>query len=204
LGQTVLVVEDTDMLRSMYSDRLEADGYRVLGAHDGAEALSVLRTDAPDLILLDLVMPRMSGLEVLELIKQDPRRRDIPVVILSNLGQEDDIKRGIELGAVDYIINHDSRPMDVVRRIGEILGQSADTSGSVSGAGGRAVVGATYQVYLRDHEADADRLAADADLLRRFWCPACEVELVLELVDGARQGGWYDAHLVCPRCARGF
>lgn len=190
----VLVVEDTELLRRMYSDRLTQDGYRVLGAANGLEALAVLRTDTPDLILLDLIMPQMSGLEVLELVKKDPRLKEVPVVILSNLGQDEDMQRGLAMGAMDYMIKNDARPADVSEKISAILKL----------AGSRGVESAAYRLVVRDREADADRFIADAKLARRLWCPACEVELTLELLPKTDKPGWYDAHVVCPMCAREY
>jgi len=194
MSQTILVVEDTELLRRMYADRLTQDGYRVLPAADGLEALSVLRTDTPDLILLDLIMPKMSGLEVLELVKKDPRLKDIPVLILSNLGQDEDIQRGLSLGAMDYLIKNDARPADVAEKIAAILKLT----------GGRQGAGGGYRLIIRDREADAEKFVADAQLTRRFWCPACEIELNLELVPKADKPGWYDAHILCPMCAREY
>lgn len=194
MAMTVLVVEDTELLRRMYADSLTQQGYRVLSASDGLEALSVLRTDTPDLILLDLIMPKMGGLEVIDLLKKDPRLSAIPVVILSNLGQDSDIQAGLSMGAVDYLIKNDVRPVDIAERVGSIL----KIRGSQDGAGTR------YRVMVRDYEGDADKLVGDAGLVRRFWCPACEVELNLELVPDEQRAGWYSAHFVCPLCNREY
>jgi len=194
MSMTVLVVEDTDLLRRMYSDRLETDGYRVLGAADGLEALSLLRTDTPDLILLDLIMPKMSGLEVLSLVKKDPRLKAVPVLILSNLGEDEDIRRGIELGAVDYMIKNDARPADVSEKISAVLRVAGSRGGDRS----------SFKLVVRDREADADAFVSAANLTRRFWCPACEVELNLELLPQGERNGWYDAHLLCPMCGREY
>ena len=194
MSRTVLVVEDTELLRRMYVDRLTQDGFRVLSAADGLEALGVLRSDTPDLILLDLIMPKMSGLEVLELVKRDPRLKDIPVVILSNLGQETDVQRCIGMGAVDYLIKNDSRPADISARITSIFEMTDSQVGP----------GASYRLTMRDHEADADRFIADAHLVRRMWCPACEVELELELTSQSGKPGWYDAHVICAKCGREY
>lgn len=196
MGRTVLVVEDTDLLRRMYTDRLTQDGYSVLDAADGLGALSILRNSTPDLILLDLVMPKMSGLEVLEMVKRDPRLSPVPVLILSNLGEDADIQRGIEMGAIDYLIKNDARPADVSAKIGEILKM---TGGATSGGST-----ATYRLIIRDHEADADAFVADASLARRLWCPACEVELNLELAKESDRPGWYSAHVICPMCGREY
>jgi CheY-like chemotaxis protein len=177
----------------MYSDRLQQDGYRVVSAADGLEALSILRSDTPDLILLDLVMPKMSGLEILDLIKRDPRLKNIPVMILSNLGQDADIQRGLEMGAFDYMIKNDVRPADVSEKIKSVLGATSPTD-----------IGTSFRLIVRDREADADGFVEAAGLPRRFWCPACEVELNLEVVPQKDRPGWYEAHLICPMCAREY
>ena len=193
MPHTVLVVEDTQLLRSMYVDRLTQDGYRVLGAADGLEALGVMSSETPDLILLDLIMPKMSGIEVLERLQNDTRLRAIPVLVLSNLGQDEDIGRCLELGAVDYLIKNDSRPADISAKIKSILRDAAEKSNAL-----------VYRLQLRDRELDADRFIADAALTRRLWCPACEVELALELVQVEGVPGHYDAHIVCLMCGREY
>ena len=193
MPQTILVVEDTDLLRRMYVDRLTQDGYRVLAAADGLEALNLMRSDVPDLVLLDLIMPMMSGLEFLERSQADTRLKEIPVLVLSNLGQDEDIRRCIELGASDYLIKNDARPADISARIKRIL--------AASGAKTQADA---YRLQIRDREADADAFVAQAALPRRLWCPACEIELALELtpLDGVH--GHYDAHLLCTLCGRDY
>lgn len=193
MSQTVVVVEDTQLLRQMYADRLTQDGYRVLVAADGLEALSLIRGEVPDLILLDLIMPVMSGLEVLERIQIDPRLSEVPVLVLSNLGQDEDIRRCMELGACDYMIKNDARPADIAAKIKKILAATAEKS-----------LAPVYKLQIRDREADADRFIADAALTRRLWCPACEVELALELTPIPGSPGHYDAHLLCGSCGRDY
>jgi CheY-like chemotaxis protein len=191
---TILVVEDTELIRRMYVDKLVEVGYEVIDVGDGLEALNTLRSRSVDLVLLDLIMPKMSGLEALEAMKADPRTKEIPVIILSNLGQDDDIQKGIEMGATDYLIKNSAKPADVAEKIALTL----------DFMGGRAGDQDAFRVLLRDHEGDADRLVEAGGFPRRFWCPACEEELVLELVPQADRQGWYDAHLVCPKCGREF
>jgi len=193
MPQTILVVEDTELLRRMYVDRLTQDGYEVLAAADGLEALNLMRTQEPDLVLLDLIMPMMSGLEVLERCQADVRLKEIPVLVLSNLGQDEDIRRCIELGACDYLIKNDSRPADIAAKIKNLLAAGI----------AKAHVQA-YRLQIRDHEADADAFVADAALPRRLWCPACEVELALELAPLEGVPGHYDAHLLCASCGRDY
>lgn len=194
MAHTVLVVEDTELLRRIYTDKLTQDGYQVLQAGDGLEALNALRTQTVDLILLDLIMPRMSGLEALEAIKADPRTREVPVLILSNLGQESDVERGLEMGAVDYLIKNEAKPADVSDKIAMVLKHM----------GGRMGGSNSYKLAIKDRAGDADRLIQDAGLPRRFWCPACEVELQVELLPKPDRAGWYDAHLICPMCSKEY
>jgi two-component system phosphate regulon response regulator PhoB len=191
-GETILVVEDTELLRRIYVDKLTQEGWKVLTAPDGRECLEVLRDNDVDLVLLDLVMPRMSGLEALEAMKADSRTRDIPVIVLSNLGQESDVERGLNLGASDYLIKNSAKPADVAVKIRALL---AD-------ADAHRVPQVTYHLHVRDRERDADRLIADAGLSRRFWCAACEEELALELVPDRDRPGWYSARFVCPACGK--
>ena len=100
----LLLVEDDPFLSSLLKARLAKEGFVVNYASDGEEALELLRKEKPDLVLLDLILPKKSGFEVLEIMRDDPRLVKLPVMIVSNLGQESDIARGKELGAVAYFI----------------------------------------------------------------------------------------------------
>ena len=100
----LLLVEDDPFLSSLLKARLAKEGFVVSYAADGEEALELLRKEKPDLVLLDLILPKKSGFEVLEIMRDDPRLIKLPVMIVSNLGQESDIARGKELGAVAYFI----------------------------------------------------------------------------------------------------
>lgn len=193
-GQAILVVEDTELLRRIYTDKLKQEGYEVFPAADGLEALNIIRGNKIDLVLLDLIMPRMSGLEALEAMKSDPRTKDVPIIILSNLGQDADIQRGLEMGAADYLIKNEAKPADV----------SAKIASTLKLTGSRMVEEHGYHLLIRDREADADRIIAEMGLPRRFWCPACEVELQVELIPRKDRPGWFDAHLICPSCPREF
>jgi len=193
-SERILVVEDTELLRRIYHDKLVQDGYAALTAGDGLEALAVLRANTVDLVLLDLIMPRMGGLDVLQNMKADPRTACIPVVILTNLGEESAIERAVALGAADYLIKNSAKPADIVAKIRLVLD-------NLGGGGGTCT---TFRLIIKDREADADAFIVDANLPRRFWCPACEVELTLEVVPRADHPGWYDSHVVCPKCGRDF
>ncbi len=117
----ILLVEDDIPLRDMYQTRLSVDGYDVIVAENGEEALAKTVEEKPLLILLDIMMPKISGFDVLEILKATPEMRHIPVVILTALIQEEDIKRALNSGAADYIIKSESMPVEVLDKIERIL-----------------------------------------------------------------------------------
>jgi len=100
----LMVVDDDRFITKVYSIKLTHEGYDVILAHNGEEALEKAKKDKPGLILLDLIMPRMDGFETLERLKKDAKLKNVPVLVLSNLGQETDIERAMELGAEDYLV----------------------------------------------------------------------------------------------------
>lgn len=103
----ILIIEDDKFLLKLYANRLKRDGFDVIGSLTGEEGLSRIQTDKPDLIILDLVLPKKNGFEVLSEIKLDSDTKNIPVIILTNLGQESDIQRGMALGASAYLVKTD-------------------------------------------------------------------------------------------------
>ena len=106
----------------MYQRKFRADGYDLDIALDGAEGLAKVKSFKPDLVLCDIMMPKMNGLEVLEKMKADKDTKSIPVILLTNLGgSQDDIDRGLELGAVAYLVKSDYKPDEVVVKVKEIL-----------------------------------------------------------------------------------
>jgi DNA-binding response OmpR family regulator len=113
----VLLVEDDPFLSSLLKNRLLKEGIEVNHAKDGQEALDMLKEYKPDLILLDLILPKKSGFEVMEGIRQDPQLSSAPVIIISNLGQPEDIQRGQELGAIEYFIKAKTSIDDLVGNI---------------------------------------------------------------------------------------
>lgn len=117
----ILIVEDDEFLRSLNAKRLEADGYQVVVAIDGQEAIDMIPKELPDLIFLDLLLPNVNGFTVLEKIKADEKTKGIPVVVFSNLGQKEDIDKARGLGALDYLIKANFTLDDVAAKIKEIL-----------------------------------------------------------------------------------
>lgn len=103
-GKTILIAEDDRFLAKAYEAKLESSGFVVDLARDGEETLKKMKDAKPDIVLLDLVMPNKNGFEVLEEVQKDAALKKIPIIIVSNLGQEADVKRGMELGATDYLV----------------------------------------------------------------------------------------------------
>lgn len=116
----ILIVDDEPHIRRLLSARLEAEGFRVTEACDGAEGLSSIMKHAPDLVLLDLMMPGANGLEVLSRIRSNPDRTTIPVIILTAKGQDTDRELALAGGAVDFVTKPFS-PMKLLARIREIF-----------------------------------------------------------------------------------
>jgi two-component system, OmpR family, alkaline phosphatase synthesis response regulator PhoP len=117
----ILVVEDDNYLSNAYRLKLTKSGYELKMARDGQEAMEMLKTFIPDLILLDLVMPVKDGFTTLGEIKSDDRLKNIPVIIASNLGQNEDIEKGMALGAVGYIIKSDLSLDQLINKINGAL-----------------------------------------------------------------------------------
>ena len=118
----VLLAEDDRFLRKAAEAALKRQGFTVLPAVDGEEALRVARAEIPDIVLLDLIMPKLQGFEVLRALKADPATAAIPVIILSNLGQDSDVKQAMEAGAVGYFVKANLSLQDLVKRVGEVVG----------------------------------------------------------------------------------
>ena len=125
-GAKVLLVEDDRFLRRAAEATLKKGGFAVTVAVDGEEALNVVGTLSPDIILLDLIMPKIQGFEVLRRLKEDPDTRDIPVVVLSNLGQDSDLERARAAGAAGYLVKSNLSLADLVTRVTSILSEAGE------------------------------------------------------------------------------
>lgn len=117
----VLVVEDEDFLVRALKDNLISEGYSVSVATDGEQVFEELKKKTPSLILLDLLLPKKNGFDVLKEIRQSPEWQLIPVVILSNLGEDSEIKRALELGANDYFVKSQHPIQEVIEKVREYL-----------------------------------------------------------------------------------
>lgn len=117
----ILVVEDEEILLTALSEQLKQEGFEVIGAKDGMEGVEKAESEKPNLILLDLVMPRLDGMGALKQIKEKSETKDIPVVILTNLSDYDKISDALSLGAMDYLVKANYRLEDLINKIKTVL-----------------------------------------------------------------------------------
>ena len=125
----ILIVEDETDMRAILASMVESAGYQVIQAEDGQKGLDLAIKEKPDLILLDLVLPKLGGFEVLDKLKYDPSTHDIPVVILSNLGQEKEVAKGKAMGAVDYLVKANVHLTEILDKISKYLVKGEKSEG---------------------------------------------------------------------------
>lgn len=118
----ILVAEDDVFYANIYKAKLTAEGFDVVIAQNGDEAIKFIANIKPDILLLDLIMPEMDGFQTLEALRANEKTKDLKVIVLSNLGQEEDIKRAKTYGVLDYIVKSDISIGDLVKVIKDSLG----------------------------------------------------------------------------------
>ena len=118
----VMLVEDDNNLREIYEARLQAEGYTIVSAHDGEEALVVAKAEKPDLVISDVMMPKISGFEMLDILRNTDGLKDVKVIMLTALGQSDDQQRANKLGADRYLVKSQVTLEDIVKAAHELLG----------------------------------------------------------------------------------
>jgi len=121
VAKTILIIEDDKFLRELIAQKLIKEGYKTSEAVDGEDGIKKVKEEKPALVLLDLILPGIDGFEVLSKMKEDPVLALIPVIILSNLGQKEDVERGLKLGAVDYLIKAHFTPGEIIEKVSNAL-----------------------------------------------------------------------------------
>jgi len=121
MEKTILIIEDDKFLRELISQKLIKEGYNISEAVDGEEGIKKIKEEKPGLVLLDLILPGIDGFEVLTKMREDPSLSSIPVIILSNLGQKEDVERGLKLGAADYLIKAHFTPGEIIDKIKAVM-----------------------------------------------------------------------------------
>lgn len=119
--ESILIVEDDKFFRDLVSKKLEKNGFEMLLAADSKEALTLLEEKKPSLIISDLILPGLDGFELISMVKKDEKTKHIPIIVLSNLGQKDEIERAKSLGAVDFMVKVNFTPDEIVDKIKNVL-----------------------------------------------------------------------------------
>jgi len=122
MGKKILIIEDEETLNKSIADFVVAEKFEVINSLDGESGLEMARKELPDLILLDIVLPKKDGYEVLDELKKDEKTKDIPVILLTNLESQEDIVKAFEKGATTYLVKSDYKLQDVVKKIKAALG----------------------------------------------------------------------------------
>jgi len=117
----IMIVEDDSALGMMYKAKLESVGYEIILADNGSDAIKIAQEDSADLILLDVIIPQLDGFSVLTELKKNPKTKGIPVIMSTNLGTDEDRKKGESLGAVDYLVKSNFTPEELSKIIEKYL-----------------------------------------------------------------------------------
>ena len=120
-AKKILIIEDDRFLRELIARKLTDEGFETLEAGEGEQGLKKIKEEKPDLVLLDLILPSIDGFEVLSRMKEDAKVSSIPVIILSNLGQREEVERGLKSGAIDYLIKAHFTPGEIIEKIKGVL-----------------------------------------------------------------------------------
>lgn len=120
-NQTILIIDDDPFILEMYVLKFKECGFHIETAKDGKDGLQKIRDLKPDIVLLDVVMPALDGFEVLRTLNKEKMLEQTRVILLTNLGQKDDVERGLKLGAKDYIIKAHFTPSEVVEKVKAVL-----------------------------------------------------------------------------------
>jgi CheY-like chemotaxis protein len=123
MPKKILLIEDEQLIIELLTKKLTEEGYDVSVAKDGEEGMSAMQEEKPDLILLDVVMPKMGGLEVMEEMQKDPDLKRIPVIVVSNSGQPVELDRAKQLGAKDWLIKTEFDPQEVIDKVINQIGK---------------------------------------------------------------------------------
>ncbi len=180
-NSTILVVDDDVSSRRLYREVFQKEGFNVLTAQDGLEGLDIAIRERPDLVFTGIIMPRMDGFELISSLRKNAATSDIPIVMYSHLGREEDKRKAHELGVKDFVVRSVVTPREVSDRIKTYLGQSQ-----------------SYAMSFEPAERDAAKLAKDFDFPPYFECENGE-RMVLKLKP-LNQGGdqmQFMAHFEC-------
>ena len=189
----ILIIEDEAGFRCIYEDVIAADGYTVVVAEDGEQGFEMVKSEKPDLVLLDLVLPKLHGLEVLKRIRADDDIKDTIVLIMTVLGEQRHIQKSLELGANDYTVKGFYTPHEILGKIDDFL-MHTDSEKQVD----------AYNLSVKGYKCDATKLQEDTS--RTKTCTSCheEVQIVFTPDHSHPDEHSLSAHFACPKCGKSF
>lgn len=180
----ILLVDDDVNIRSLYSEVFLKANYMVLEASDGIEGLDIATKELPDVIFTGIVMPRMDGFTMMETLKKTVLTSNIPIVISSHMGREEDQKRANQLGAKDFIMSSVVSPKEALDRINSLFVKE----------------GGEYKMDFDAYAIDAQKLARDLSWNTNYQCLECSNKLALNLKLIDSKAKTFEAKFVCPSC----
>lgn len=182
----ILIVDDDQTMREMYAEILRQEGFDVAEAVDGVDGMDKATNDLPDVIFTGIMMPRMDGFGLVEVLGKNVITRNIPIVMNSHLGREEDRKRAFDMGVHDFLIKGMFTPKDIVLKMKAILGIHKND----------------YMIRISVDELDAKRLINDLGAPGEFLCPKCGEKMVLNLKSPDVSRGQFFVSVICPKCQR--
>ncbi len=123
MKKKIAIIEDEEIMIDILKRKIFQQGYEVVLARDGEEGLNLIKKEKPDLILLDIIMPKMNGFEVMAEINKDPQLKKIPIIVISNSGQPVELDKAKKLGAKDWLIKTEFDPKEVIEKVKKCLGE---------------------------------------------------------------------------------
>lgn len=179
----ILLVDDDVATRGMYAEVFEAEGFQVVEANDGVEGLDLASKENPDLVFTGIIMPRMDGFSLMEALQKSVATANIPVIISSHMGREEDQQRANKLGAKDFIVRDLVTPNKVVKKIKALFSQ-----------------GGVYRLEFNPFSLDAQKLNRDFGLNSNFQCLECNEKMILRLTSLDTKDRSFETKFVCPNC----
>lgn len=180
----ILLVDDDINLRQLYAEVFQNSGFDVVEANDGVEGLDKASKEAPDVIFTGIVMPRMDGFAMMESLKKTVMTANIPVVISSHMGREEDQQKAKILGVKDFIIRDMTRPIEVVERIKALFVKE----------------GKEFRINFNTEALDAPKIAEELSFNPTFSCLECGTTLSLSLKLTNKKDRIFESRFVCPKC----
>lgn len=182
----ILIVDDDIELREVYAEVFKNADFEVFEAQDGVEGIDIASKKTPDVIFTGIVMPRMDGFTMMEALKKTVMTANIPIVISSHMGREEDQRRANELGANDFIIRNITPPKEVVERINSLFIKE----------------GSEYAISFSPYDLDAQKLAKNLSFHPNFLCSECGERIVLNMKLQNAKERLFEARFVCSKCGQ--